>query len=84
MGFEWRDWGSGKRLALVDEVVTAAYFDGRAPLEPDDWSGTHAATNQDHRRRFGRLRYHDVRGEPAGRSSTWDSVIESVSHQRLR
>ena len=79
VGFDWRDWGSGKRLALVNEVVTAAYFDGVPPLDRMIGQGTRAATDRTIVGVFGNSRYHDVRGEvPPQTFFNMDSVMEGV------
>ena len=80
VGFDWRDWGSGKRLALVNEVVTAAYFDGVPPLDRMIGQGTRAATDRTIVGVFGNSRYHDVRGEvPPQTFFNLDSVMEGVA-----
>ena len=77
--YDWRDWGSGKRLALVNEVVTAAYFERTAPLDRMIGRGTRAATDNRIVGVFGNARYHDVRGEiPPQTYPNLDSVMEGV------
>ena len=78
--FDWRDWGSGKRLALVNEVVTAAYFERTAPLDRMIGQGTRAVTDTRIVGVFGNARYHDVRGEiPPQTFVNLDSVVDGVS-----
>jgi putative ABC transport system permease protein len=78
--FDWRDWGSGKRLALVIEAVTAAYFERTGPLDRMIGQGTRAATDTRIIGVFGNARYHDVRGEiPPQTFLNLDSVMERVS-----
>ena len=67
--FDWRDWGSGKRLALVNEVLTAAYFDGAAPLDRMVGQGTADA----HRHR-----------ESSGSSATPDTTTCEARFRRRR
>ena len=78
--FDWRDWGSGKRVALVNEALTAAYFQGTAPLDRMIGQGTRATTDTRIVGVFGNARYHDVRGEiPPQTFLNLDSVMERVS-----
>ncbi len=78
--FDWRDWGSGKRLAVVNEVLTAAHFERVPPLDRMIGEGTRVATNTRIIGVFGNARYHDVRGEiPPQTFMNLDSVVERVS-----
>ena len=77
--FDWRDWGSGKRLALVNEVVTTAYFDRAAPLDRLIGQGTRSKTDTTIVGVFGNARYHDVRGDvPPQTFFNLDAVMERV------
>jgi putative ABC transport system permease protein len=77
--FDWRDWGSGKRLALVNEVVTARYFERAAPLDRMVGRSPRAAADTRIVGVFGSARYVDVRGEiPPQTFLNLDSVIEGV------
>ncbi len=79
-GFDWRDWGSGKRLALVNEIVTAAYFQRAAPLDRMIGRGTRAATNNRIIGVIGNSHYHDVRGAiPPQTYQNMDAVMEGVA-----
>jgi putative ABC transport system permease protein len=78
--FDWRDWGSGKRLALVNEVVTAAHFERAAPLDRMIGMGTRAATVIRIVGIVGNARYHDVRGTiPPQTFLNLDSIMERIS-----
>jgi len=78
--FDWRDWGSGKRLALVNEALTAAFFERTAPLDRMIGQGTRVPTDRRIVGVFGNARYHDVRGEiPPQTFLNLDSVMEGVS-----
>jgi predicted permease len=78
--FDWRDWGSGKRMALVNEVFTAAYFGRIAPLDRMIGQGPRAKTNTRIVGVFGNARYHDVRGAiPPQTFMNMDSGMERVS-----
>ncbi len=78
--FDWRDWGSGKRLAVVNEVLTAGHFGNVAPLDRMVGEGTRVPTETRIIGVFGNARYHDVRGEiPPQTFQNLDSVVERVS-----
>jgi predicted permease len=78
--FDWRDWGSGKRTALVNEVLTAAYFERTVPLDRMIGQGPRAKTNTRIVGVFGNARYHDVRGAiPPQTFMNMDSGMERVS-----
>ena len=78
--FDWRDWGSGKRLAVVNEVLTAGHFGKVAPLDRMVGEGTRVPTETRIIGVFGNARYHDVRGEiPPQTFQNLDSVVERVS-----
>ena len=80
VAFDWRDWGSGKRLALVNETVTVAFFDRTPPLDRMVGRGTRAATDTRIVGVVGDARYHDVRGEiPPQTYVNMDSVMDSVA-----
>jgi predicted permease len=78
--FSWRDWGSGKRQALVNQALTDAYFGGMAPLGRMVGQGSRSPTNIEIVGVFGNARYHDVRGDfPRQTFLNLDSVIERIS-----
>jgi predicted permease len=77
--YDWRDWGSGQQLAMVNEVLTAAYFAGTAPLDRMIGQGARAPTDRRIVGVFGNARYHDVRGTiPPQTFVNLDSVLERV------
>jgi len=76
----WRDWGTGKRLAFVNETVTATAFTGESPIGRVIGSGTRSETNVEIVGIFGDARYHDVRGPiPPQTFFNLDSVLDRVS-----
>ena len=78
--FDWKDWGSGKRLALVNETLRAAYFPQTSPVDRMVGQGTRAATDIRIVGVVGDARYHDVRGKmPPQTFFNLDSVLERVS-----
>ena len=78
--FDWRDWGTGKRLAVVNEALTGTYFAGTPPLDRMVGQGSRVATDVRVIGVFGDARYHDVRGEiPPQTFFNLDSVLERVS-----
>ncbi len=75
----WRDWGTGKRLAFVNETLTATAFPGESPIGRVIGSGTRSETNVEIVGIFGDARYHDVRGPiPPQTFFNLDSVLERV------
>ncbi|MEX2261327.1 MAG: ABC transporter permease [Bryobacteraceae bacterium] len=77
--FTWRDWGSGRRLALVNEALTGAYFEGKPAVGRMIGMGTRAPADIEIVGVFGNSRYHDVRGEvPRQTFLNLDSVIAMV------
>jgi predicted permease len=78
-GFDWRDWGSGKKLAMVNDAMAAKYFTDGSPLERRISQGTRTAADSTITGVFGNARYHDVRGEiPAQTFFNMDSLMERV------
>jgi putative ABC transport system permease protein len=78
--FTWRDWGTGKRLAFVNETLTATAFPGASPIGRLIGSGTRSETNVEIVGIFGDARYHDVRGPiPPQTFFNLDSVLDRVS-----
>ena len=78
-GFDWRDWGSGKKLAMVNDILAAKYFADGSPLERRISQGTRTAADWTITGVFGNARYHDVRGEiPAQTFFNMDSLMDRV------
>jgi predicted permease len=79
--FTWRDWGGGKRLVIVNEVLTRRYFGGTPPIGRRIGTGSRAPTADiEIVGVAGDSRYHDVRGEvPAQRFFNLDSVMAGVA-----
>jgi len=78
--FSWDDWGTGKRQALVNEALTAAYFDGTPPLGRMVGQGARSPTNIEIIGVCGNARHHDVRGDfPRQTFFNLDSVIDRIS-----
>jgi predicted permease len=78
--FTWRDWGSDKRLVIVNEVLTRRYFGGTPPIGRRIGTGSRAPTDVEIVGVAGDARYHDVRGEvPAQRFFNLDSVMAGVA-----
>lgn len=78
--FTWRDWGSGKNLALVNEVLTAEYFEGKPPVGRMIGRGTKAPADIEIIGVFGNARYHEVSGKvPNQTFINLDSFIDRIS-----
>jgi predicted permease len=78
--FSWRDWGSGRKLALVDERVVKEYFGGSPPIGRSMGFGMRAPYDTEIVGVFADARYHDVRCEvPRQVFTNLDSVMERVS-----
>jgi predicted permease len=78
--FTWRDWGSGKKLALVNEALVAEYFERKPPLGRMLGRGTRSAADIEIIGVFGNTRYHEVRGSiPNQTFVNLDSVIDRIS-----
>ena len=76
----WGDWGTGKRMAFVNETLTATAFPGESPIGRLIGSGTRSETNVEIVGIFGDARYHDVRGPiPPQTFLNLDSVMGRVS-----
>jgi predicted permease len=77
--FSWDDWGTGKRQALVNEALTAAYFDGTPPVGRMVGQGARSPTNIEIIGVCGNARHHDVRGDfPRQTFFNLDSVIDRI------
>lgn len=78
--FTWRDWGSGRRVALVNQALAGEYFEGHPPLGRMMGQGSKAPADIEVIGIFGNSRYHDVRGEiPRQTFVNLDSMIGKVS-----
>ncbi|HET8549288.1 MAG TPA: FtsX-like permease family protein, partial [Bryobacteraceae bacterium] len=62
-GFSWRDWGSDRKLCLVNEALVNEYLGGANPVGRRMGQGRSVAADMDIIGVFGNARYHDVRGE---------------------
>jgi predicted permease len=77
--FTWRDWGTGKRVAFVNQTLTSTAFPGRSPIGRMVGQGTRATTDTEIVGVVGDARYHDVRGPiPPQTFFNLDSVLERV------
>jgi hypothetical protein len=75
----WNDWGSGRRVAFVNETLTRTYFDGTPPLSRRIGIGTRADTNTEIIGVVGDARYHDLRGEfPPQTFLNLDSILDGI------
>jgi predicted permease len=61
--FTWADWGSSRKLALVNEALMNDYMDGRSPVGRQMAQGRSVPPDTEIIGVFGNARYHDVRGE---------------------
>ena len=78
--FEWRDWGAGKHLALVNERLARTAFEEATPLDRMVGRGTRADTTDRIIGVVGNARYHDVKGDiPPQTYQNLDSVVDGVS-----
>jgi predicted permease len=78
--FTWRDWGSGKKLALVNEALAGEYFEGRPPVGRMIGRGIRAPADIEIVGVFGNARYHQVRGTvPNQTFINLDSYIDRIS-----
>jgi predicted permease len=59
----WRDWGSGKQVCLVNDALIARYLNGRNPVGMTLGRGMNNTADFEIVGVFGNARYHDVRGE---------------------
>ena len=76
----WNDWGTGRRVAFVNETLTKTYFDGAAPLTRRIGIGTRAETNIEIVGVVGDARYHDIRGDIPGQTFfNLDSLLDGIS-----
>jgi predicted permease len=76
----WNDWGTGRRIALVNDALTKAYFDGAAPLTRRIGEGTRSETNVEIVGVVGDARYHDLRGSiPTQTFLNLDAYLNGIS-----
>jgi putative ABC transport system permease protein len=61
--FSWRDWGSGRKLALVNEALVKEYLGGTNPVGRQMGQGRGVPPDTEIIGVFADARYHDVRGE---------------------
>ena len=79
-GFAWRDWGSGKRQAIVNDSLTATYFGGRPPLGRMVGIGTRSPTDIEIVGVVADARYEDVRGQiPRQTFFNMDGMTERIT-----
>jgi putative ABC transport system permease protein len=77
--FTWRDWGTGKRVAFVNETLVSTAFPGTSPIGRMVGQGTRAATDVEIVGIMGDARYHDVRGPiPPQTFFNLDSLLGGV------
>jgi len=77
--FTWGDWGTGKRMAVVNESLASTVFPGTPPIGRLVGEGTRAATDVEIVGVMGDARYHDVRGPiPPQTFFNLDSVLDRV------
>jgi len=80
VAFDWRDWGSGTRVALVNEALMTASFNRTPPLDRMIGQGTRVATDTRIVGVFGNARYHEVKGDiPPQTFFNLDAVLDRVS-----
>jgi len=78
--FTWADWGSGKRLALVNETLARQYFEGSPPIGRMIGRGAKSPTDIEIVGVLADSRYHEVRGEvPRQTFLNLDSIIARVA-----
>jgi len=61
--FKWADWGGGRKLCLVNEALSKAYFEGASPVGRQLAQGRNVPPDTEIIGVFGDARYHDMRGE---------------------
>lgn len=61
--YSWRDWNTGRKMALVNERLTREYFDGKNPVGRMVGRGMRVPADIEIVGMFGDARYHDLRGE---------------------
>jgi predicted permease len=61
--FTWADWGSSRKLALVNEALVTDYLAGAHPVGRQLGQGRDVAADHEIVGVFANARYHDVRGE---------------------
>ncbi len=59
----WGDWGSGRKLALINESLVKEYFGGAHPVGRQMGQGRAAPADTEIIGVFGDARYHDVRSQ---------------------
>ncbi|MGH9628730.1 MAG: FtsX-like permease family protein, partial [Bryobacteraceae bacterium] len=78
--FTWRDWGSGKNLALVNESLVGDCFEGKPPVGRMIGMGTRAPADIEIIGIFGNARYHEVRGKvPNQTFVNLDSIFHRIN-----
>ena len=76
----WKDWGSGRRYCLVNEMLVADYLPGRNPVGTMLGRGPDAPLDYEVIGVFGNARYHDPRGQiPRQAFFSLDSRIHFAS-----
>jgi predicted permease len=77
--FTWRDWGAGRKIALVNEALTGEYFDGKPPVGRMMGRGTRAPADIEIIGVFGNAHYHEVTGKvPNQTFVNLDSHIDRI------
>jgi predicted permease len=61
--FTWADWGSSRKLCLVNDMLVEQYMRGAHPIGVQLGQGRSAPTDTEIIGVFANARYHDVRGE---------------------
>jgi predicted permease len=61
--FTWSDWGSGRKLALINESLVKDYFGGAHPVGRQMGQGRATPPDTEIIGVFGDARYHDVRSQ---------------------
>jgi predicted permease len=78
--FSWRDWGSGRKLALVNKTAAGEYFDGRNPAGRMIGQGSRVTADAEIIGVFGDARYHEIRGQiPSQTFFNMDSYLDRMS-----
>jgi predicted permease len=78
--FSWSDWGSSRKLALVNQALAAQYFSGTRAVGQQLGQGREVPMDVEIIGVFGDARYHDVRGEiPLQTFVNMDSRIDLVN-----
>jgi predicted permease len=76
----WDDWGTGKRIAFVNQAVASAFFQGSSPLGRRIGRGTRAPTEFEIVGVVGNNRHHELRGDmPRQTFFNLDSRVDGIS-----